>query len=93
MKKLLLFSSFTILILILLAVTKPDEVHFKNWIKQELKTEKEDDLVTKFISTVTKVQADFNVKYEDKIIFSTAETTVLGEAVSFIGIFGFWIPV
>jgi len=82
-----------LVVLILLSITKPSEESFNNYIQSELVSKKNDDVLTKIVKGVTKIQSELSTDYYDKIFYSISETTMGNEKHKFLGIFGFWFEI
>jgi len=82
-----------LVVLILLSITKPSEESFNNYIQSELVSKKNDDVLTKIVKGVTKIQSDLSTDYYDKIFYSISETTMGNQKHKFLGIFGFWFEI
>ena len=82
-----------LVVLILLSITKPSEESFNNYIQSELVSKKNDDVLTKIVKGVTKIQSNLSTDYYDKIFYSISETTMGNQKHKFLGIFGFWFEI
>jgi len=82
-----------LILLLLLAVTNPSEDSFKDYVKTELKSSKNDGILTTIIKGFSKIQSDLNTEYSDKVFFSTAVTSIGDERKEYIGFLGFWFKV
>ena len=80
-------------LLVLLAITKPSEDSFNNYIQSELNSKKNDDVLTKIAKGITKIQSDLTADYYDKIFYCISETTMGNEKHYFLGICGFWFEI
>ena len=88
MKKLIIVI---LLVLILAAVTKPSEEDYHEFIKTELKDNGNDNVFAKLFKEGLNIQSELTTDYQDKIFFSTAQSTISNEKREYIGIFGTWI--
>ncbi len=91
MKKIAIILILVLLIFVTASITKPSENNFENYLKQSFVQNKSDDLFTKGVKSLVKIQSNWSIKYEDRIFFAKASTKVVNEKIEFIGIFGFWI--
>ena len=90
MKKSVIILIIVLFFSVFAALTKPSESHFRNYIKNKFTYKSNDNLLTKGLKSVFKVQSGMYVKYDDKIFYSLGSTRVGNQEVRFIGIFGFW---
>ena len=79
-----------LLILVGTALTKPNEESFKNYIKSELKINRDDGFLTTVVKGITKIQSDLTTTYNDKTFYAICESTMGDKKNKFIGVFGFW---
>lgn len=80
-------------LLIVSAVTKPDENDFNKWVKDNYSEVKKSDntsLLEKGATALNHYQLSKNLVYEDKLIFAVAKTSSFGKDMRFIGVFGTW---
>ena len=82
--------------LVLLAITKPSEKSFTNYLKKECsKTDSKEGSVKSFFNAAVKsaysLQANLTKEYKDKTFFATVKTYELDEEKNYLGILGFWI--
>ena len=87
MKKLIIVI---LLVLILAAVTKPSVEDYHEFIKTELKDNGNDNVFAKLFKEGLNIQSELTTDYQDKIFYSTAQSTISNEKREYIGIFGTW---
>ena len=90
MRKMFSMVMFLMVVFIALAVTNPDRDHFYNWIEKTYQTDSETNILDALVLKGAEFQANFNVVFDDKVIFTFASTEVYGEKMRFLGVAGNW---
>jgi len=86
------FISF-LLILIFLAVTNPDRDSFELYLERKYVQEKTDNLQDIVVEGFKTLTMKFTAVYENKVLFSIANTQFYNERAVFVGILGHWFCV
>lgn len=90
MKKGVLGISLLVVVL-LLAITTPNEEDFRSWRKSE-SIGNSDNAAQLLVNRAIGVQEDFTGQYRSYVVFATMETRVLRSDARYLGILGQWIP-
>jgi hypothetical protein len=90
MKKFMPSFIVIMLIFISLVITKPSKEDFKNWANNQYNEKKSKNLKGLIIKKSLQLQLNFNIIYEDKIVYSIIASKVNGKEVKYIGVFGNW---
>jgi len=87
------FYIFIVTFLLLCAIFNPDKSSFEAYVKNEFKSNSNDDLTIKIIKKITKFESQLTIKYSDRIFFSLVRTNIIGEEQEFLGILGKWLRI
>lgn len=79
------------LLLVIMVLTNPDRDDFQGWLNHQIR-KPSDGLLGSTLKKSVHLQANYNITYSDKILFSTAGTRVAGQRLTFLGVFGTWLP-
>ncbi len=86
-------------VLIIMAVTKPDEKSFERYLEKKYDVETTEDdndvevLLNKVLKSGVNMQANVTKIYVDKTFYADVTTKEMLEEERYIGIFGLWINV
>ena len=100
MKKLVRGIVFLLVIAGALAIFKPDQSNFENWLKDYSARKRGnakgenvvEKLVDKGVTTAAQLQILATYQYSNHYVFATVEALANGEKLTYIGVAGTWIP-
>ncbi|MBN2261330.1 MAG: hypothetical protein JW735_00330 [Prolixibacteraceae bacterium] len=100
MKKLIRGVLFLLVVAGALAIFKPDQSNFENWLKDYSARKRGnakgenvvEKLVDKGVTTAEQLQILATYQYNNHYVFSTVEAHANGEKLTFVGVAGTWIP-
>jgi len=75
---------------LILAVTCPDEAHFKRWAKENIPPES-GSLVKQAQGAALATQARWTADYEDHVLWATVDAYQGGARQRFVGVAGTWV--
>lgn len=99
MKKLIRAIVFLVIVGGALAIFKPDQSNFENWINNHSAKQRGnaqgdnmiEKLVDKGVTTATQLQVLATYRYSNHYVFATVDAHANGEKVKYVGAAGTWI--